>query len=79
MDKIPSTYKSIVRDTSSPIGKIETLDTPTPGKGQVLIKMHYAPINPSDLSNLKGHYAATDNKIGFEGCGEIVAVGEELV
>lgn len=74
-------YKAIVRIQGSHLGKIDEFTTEQPGKGQVLIKVAFAPINPSDISNLKGVYQhnSVSSRIGFEGSGEVVAVGEELV
>jgi len=49
---------------------IEQLSMPTPGKDEVLLKMLYSPINPSDMYFVKGIYG--DKKPlpiipGFEG------------
>lgn len=44
-------------------------------KGQVLIKMLAAPVNPSDLVYLLGKYGVAPNEnafVGFEGCGLVV-------
>ena len=50
-----------------------------PGKGQVLIKLRMASVNPSDLHFIKGEYGQPREKgmaAGFEGCGDVVAAGE---
>lgn len=47
-------------------------------KGQVLIKMAYSPINPSDLAFLTGQYGIKKPYPivpGFEGSGEVIASG----
>jgi NADPH:quinone reductase-like Zn-dependent oxidoreductase len=54
---------------------------PKPGRGQVLVRMAAAPINPSDLSFLRGTYK--DQKPlpaipGIEGSGRVVAAGPGL-
>ena len=54
---------------------------PSPGRGQVLIKMHAAPINPSDLAFMKGGYGSPKGFPlipGFEGSGTVVAAGSGL-
>ncbi|MCV6598059.1 MAG: zinc-binding dehydrogenase [Mangrovicoccus sp.] len=56
-----------------------TIPTPKPGKGQVLIKLRTASVNPSDLHFIKGEYGQPrikGNPAGFEGCGDVVAAGE---
>ncbi len=56
-------------------------EIPSPAKGEVLIKMAYSPINPSDLAFLTGGYGikkAYPNVPGFEGSGEVVASGGGL-
>jgi len=55
------------------------IPVPTPAKGQVLIKLRVASVNPSDLHFIKGEYGQPRRKgtpAGFEGCGGVVAAGE---
>lgn len=55
------------------------IPVPTPAKGQVLIKLRVASVNPSDLHFIKGDYGQPRQKglpAGFEGCGDVVAAGE---
>lgn len=55
---------------------------PRPGPGQLLVKMHAAPINPSDLLFLAGRYGQKKSLPvipGFEGSGTVVAVGSGLL
>ena len=64
---------------STPI--VEHVPVPSPRRGQVLVKMHAAPINPSDLAFIKGGYGnPKDFPLipGFEGSGTVVAVGPGL-
>lgn len=61
--------------------KVEQVPIPQPKKGEVLIKVHASPINPSDIVFLKGKYGV--KKVlpaipGFEGSGEVVASGGGL-
>lgn len=60
--------------------RIETRPVPKPGRGQVLIKMVAAPINPSDLMFLKGLYGVQKPLPvvpGWEGMGRVVATGDD--
>lgn len=63
----------------SPGGKpvIESIPVPRPGKGQVLVRMHASPVNPSDLALLKGGYMERNYPFtpGLEGSGEVVESG----
>jgi NADPH:quinone reductase-like Zn-dependent oxidoreductase len=55
---------------------------PRPGKGQVLVRMAAAPINPSDLAFLRGLYGIKKSLPvvpGFEGSGVVVAAGGGLL
>jgi NADPH:quinone reductase len=60
---------------------LQIADIPTPNNllpGEVLIKMHYSPVNPSDLAFLTGAYGiqkAYPTVPGFEGSGQVVASG----
>jgi NADPH:quinone reductase-like Zn-dependent oxidoreductase len=52
--------------------------TPKPGEGQVLVRINASPINPSDLSFLRGVYGIRKELPvvpGFEASGEVVASG----
>jgi len=58
--------------------EITEIPTPTPAKGQVLVKMAFAPVNPSDLSFLTGNYGLKKPfpvVPGLEGSGTVVASG----
>ena len=57
---------------------IVELPVPSPGKGEVLVKMAASPFNPSDLSLLKGanlHKPVYPITPGLEGSGIVVASG----
>lgn len=60
---------------------LESVPVPQPGPGEVLIKMHASPINPSDLSLLKGNYLARKYPYipGLEGSGRVVGAGGGLL
>lgn len=56
-------------------------EAPEPGAGQVLVALEAAPINPSDLLLIRGHYGhrpALPATLGTEGVGRIVAVGADV-
>ncbi len=50
-----------------------------PAAGEVLVRVHYAPINPADLNVLEGRYgklpASLPAVVGNEGAGVVAAVG----
>lgn len=57
---------------------IEQRPIPTLGRNEVLVKVAFAPINPSDLATLTGYYGfknPTPIVPGGEGSGEVVAAG----
>lgn len=39
-------------------GSVETVETPTPGPGEILVKVHYAALNPGDWKLVEGNVAA---------------------
>ncbi|MBY8975035.1 alcohol dehydrogenase catalytic domain-containing protein [Rhodobacteraceae bacterium NNCM2] len=58
---------------------LSELPVPEPGPGQVLVRVRAAAINPSDIHFIKGEYGlprVAGAIAGFEGCGDVVAVGE---
>lgn len=64
-------------------GKLFTkqVDVPKPGKGEVLIKLLAAPINPSDLAKVREVSAEESSTFvpGIEGCGRVVAAGKGIL
>ena len=62
-----------------PYVELAEIDVPSPGKGQVLVKVLRGAVNPSDVMFIKGMYGQPRKKgfpAGFEGCGIVVATGE---
>ena len=58
--------------------ELSEIPTPVPQRGQVLVKMAFAPINPSDLAFLTGKYGLKKPfpvVPGLEGSGVVVASG----
>ena len=61
--------------------RVESRPWPTPGAGEVIVKMRAAPINPADLNQIEGKYpvrAELPATPGFEGAGVVVDVGAEV-
>jgi mitochondrial enoyl-[acyl-carrier protein] reductase / trans-2-enoyl-CoA reductase len=61
--------------------RVELRSWPTPGPGEVIVKMRAAPINPADLNQIEGKYpvrAELPATPGFEGAGMIADVGAEV-
>ena len=61
---------------------VKEVKIPEPGPGEVLIKMSAAPINPSDLAQIRN--ANADNDLatfipGLEGSGTVVAAGKGIL
>ncbi len=51
---------------------------PAPGRGELLVRTQYAPINPADLNVLEGRYGTLPQLpavVGNEGAGQVVAAG----
>jgi NADPH:quinone reductase-like Zn-dependent oxidoreductase len=74
--------KAIVQDEPGGILHIKDIPIPEPGDGEVLVKMNFSPLNPSDLSFLQGSYAGSpDYPVvpGLEGSGMVVKSGKGLI
>lgn len=82
MPDIPATMRAV--EIRSYDGRPESLaavelPVPRPGRGQVLVRVAAAPINPSDLMFVRGLYGfkkALPAIPGFEGSGTVVASGK---
>ncbi len=75
---IPKTMLAARQKTVNGELIIEQIPVPAPGKGQVLVKVHCSPVNPSDLSFLQGTYSSRPDypvTPGIEACGTVVASG----
>ena len=61
--------------------ELETIETPTPGAGEVLVKVHAAAINPVDWKIREGYLAemlphSLPLTLGWDFSGEVAALGE---
>ena len=85
MNEIPSTMRAVLlRDYEGGPESITVAEVPTPqpGRGQVLIQIAAAPVNPSDLAFIKGFYGfkkSLPTIPGFEGSGTVVRAGSGLM
>jgi len=79
---LPETYKALVKVKPGETPKIETFPLLKPGDNQILVKVAFAPIHPSDIYSMTGQYARPGDPniplVGFEGSGTVVALGENL-
>ena len=61
--------------------RIETRPRPRPGRGEVVVEVRAAPINPADLNQIEGKYpvrAELPATPGFEGAGVVAELGEKV-
>ncbi len=79
---LPNTMKVVrMYENGAPL-KVDEVEIPKVGNGQVLVKMAASPINPSDLSMLKGTFNVKPSYPfvpGIEGSGVVVAAGKGLI
>jgi NADPH:quinone reductase-like Zn-dependent oxidoreductase len=77
MSAIPASMKAVRQHRPGASLVIESVPVPEPGKGEVLVRMHAAPLNPSDLSLLRGGYLERNYPFtpGLEGSGMVVQSG----
>ena len=66
-----------IHDTGGPeVLRLEEVELPPPGKGQVRLRHHAIGVNYLDIYYRTGHYAASlPITLGNEGAGEVVEVG----
>eukprot|EP00808_Paulinella_micropora_P030720 g70132.t1 len=78
--KHPKTLKADSKALSHCFEVVE-LEMPMPREGEVIIKVEYSPINPSDTSTIKGGQSdrGLPMQLGFEASGTVVASGGGLV
>ena len=78
-DGYSRTPSGSVLEAMDPYVEYGTIDVPSPGPSQVLVKVSLASVNPSDVMFLKGLYGQPRKQgqpAGFEGVGEVVATGD---
>ena len=80
MASIQTTMQAIrIYETGDPeVMRLEEVATPTPGQGEVLIKIAAAGINYADLAQRQGAYLTrtrTPMTLGFEAAGTVAALG----
>lgn len=74
--------QAVVLTETGALPTVATIPVPQPGAGEVLVKMHASPINPSDLAFLSGGYGIKKPfpvVPGFEGSGTVVAAGKGIL
>lgn len=74
--------KAVVLSKAGAVPQVIEMEIPKPGLGEVLIKMHSSPINPSDLTFLQGDYGIEKPYPavpGFEGSGTVVEAGKGIL
>jgi NADPH:quinone reductase-like Zn-dependent oxidoreductase len=79
-NKIPGTMQAVCLGEDDKLIS-RSVPVPQPSKGEVLVKMSSAPVNPSDLTRIK-HLSSSEKKLfiaGIEGSGTVVAHGKGLV
>ena len=81
--EIPAQMKAIaVKEPGEPeVMQLSTLDTPTPGANEVLLKVAAAGINRPDVMQRKGMYPpppGAPETLGLEVAGTVVALGESV-
>ncbi|WP_066954499.1 zinc-dependent alcohol dehydrogenase family protein [Streptomyces lushanensis] len=61
---------------------VEDLPLPEPGEGEVRVRVVASPVNPSDLSYVRGYYAGVHAEfpapVGFEGVAVVDALGPQV-
>lgn len=78
LEGLPATMRAVVLPAYGAGLAVTERPVPLPGPGEVLVRMAASPINPADLSFLRGGYGTRKTLPvvpGFEGSGMVVAAG----
>lgn len=79
---LPENYTALLVYGKKKDYTIQQVPLQKPSKNQILIKMGFAPLNPTEILAINGEYplptSSIPHRIGFEGSGTVVAVGEDL-
>ena len=78
----PETMQAVFLEKAGGQLVVKEVKFPEPGPGEVLIKMSAAPVNPSDLAQIRNAPADYDLGTfipGLEGSGTVVAAGEGIL
>ncbi|MBF9058103.1 zinc-binding dehydrogenase [Rhodobacterales bacterium HKCCSP123] len=81
MTDLPDTMHALVLTARDGL-ELQEVPRPTPGPGQLLVRIAASPVNPSDLMTLVGEYGiGADYPFvpGLEGSGVVVAAGSGVV
>jgi NADPH:quinone reductase len=78
---LPEKMKALVINPADNNLQVNEFPVPSPGPGEVLIRMHAAPVNPSDLARIKDLRQESTGVFipGIEGCGTVVKAGKGLL
>ena len=77
MTDLPDTMRALMLTGPEALA-LQEVPRPSPGPGQILVRMAASPVNPSDLMTLKGEYGTGRDYPaipGLEGAGRVVAAG----
>lgn len=80
--EVPTSMRALILPAFESPMEIQQVPVASPGKGEVLVKIDSAPVNPSDWSFIRGMYSSKKNPPvipGFEGSGTIVATGNDFM
>jgi NADPH:quinone reductase-like Zn-dependent oxidoreductase len=80
--ELPEKMNALVLTEFNGNPQIQEVDVPSPGKGEVLIKIDSSPINPSDNSFIRGMYSTKKTLPvipGFEAGGIVVATADDFM